>query len=96
MHHPQCQSTLLRHSLATKASSAGVVGSPVHPLLHVALVGVAFVGELLLRARELGGVHAWVVTRHPRAHGVTSGVHGIVAVGHGVAQHLLYVLYMDR
>lgn len=76
------------HLLVSEAAPSGVVGPPVHALLHVALVGVALVGELLLGTRELGGVHPWVVSRHARAHGVAPGVHGVVAVGHGVPQHL--------
>jgi len=75
-----------RDSLAPEAPSPpGVVGSPVHALLHVALVGVPLVGELLLGAGELGRVHALVVPGHARAHGVPSGVHGVVVVHHGVA-----------
>lgn len=77
------------HLLATKASSPRVVGSSIHALLHVALVGVTFAGELLLRTRELRRVHPWIVTRHARAHRVAPRVHGIVAVGHWIPQHLL-------
>ena len=75
-------------SLATEAPSPRVVGSAVHALLHVALVGVALVGELLLVPGELRGVHALVVPWHPRAHRVTPLVHGVVVVGHGIPQHL--------
>lgn len=75
--------------LVSEASSSRVAGSPVHALLHVALAGVAFVGELLLRTRKLRRVHSWIIPRHPRAHRVTPGVHGIVVASHGVPQHLL-------
>lgn len=85
--YPSCASQSL-HSLGSEAASAGVVGPPVHALLHIVLVGVALVGELLLGTRELGGVHPRVVSRHARAHGVAPWVHGVVAVGHGVPQHL--------
>lgn len=74
--------------LATKAASWGVIGPPVHALLHVGLVGVAFAGELLLRAAEVRGVHPGIVGGHPRSHRVAAGVHGIVAVGQGIAQNL--------
>lgn len=76
------------HLLASEAAPSGVVGPSIHALLHVVLVGVALVGKLLLGTRELGGVHPWVVSRHARAHGVAPRVHGVVAVGHGVPQHL--------
>lgn len=76
------------HLLATKAPSSRVVGSSVHALLHVALVGVAFVGELLLRTGELRGVHPGIVPRHTRSHWVAPRVH-VVVVHHGVPQHLL-------
>lgn len=77
------------HLLASEAASSGVVGSSVHALLHVGLVGVALVGELLLRTRELRRVHSWIVSRHTRAHRVAPRVHGIVVVGHWVPQNLL-------
>lgn len=77
------------HLLVSKASSSSrVAGPPVHALLHVSLVGVAFVGELLLRARKLRRVHSWIIPRHPRAHRVPPGVHGVVVTSHGVPQHL--------
>lgn len=79
------------HSPATKSTSTRVVGSPVHALLHVRLVGVTFVGELLLRTGELRGVHTRIVSRHPRAHRVPARVHGIVAIGHWIPQHLMGV-----
>lgn len=76
------------HLLASEAAPSGVVGPSVHALLHVALVGVALVGELLLGTRELGGVHPWVVSRYARTQWVAPRVHGVVAVGHGIPQHL--------
>lgn len=51
--------------LVSEASSTGVAGPPVHALLHVALVGVAFVRKLLLRTRKLRRVYPWIITRHP-------------------------------
>lgn len=79
---------LLVHLLATKASSSRVIGSSVHTLLHVALVWVAFAGELLLWTWELRRVQPWIATRHTRAQRITPRVHRIVAVDHRVPQDL--------
>lgn len=82
------QSITISPLLSREAPCPGVVGPAVHALLHVALVGVAFVGKLLLRTRELRRVHPRIVPGHPRAHRITPGVHWVVVIGHGIPQPL--------